>query len=389
MITTDKTLSDFLDDKYEVYKVNTKNIFSPLANKYAQFLFPYDGNYVLYFAPEGEDFLFSDVAPFQGQYQHYQLQILFPQEVVAKQLSNTLGYYFPQFNGKNWPIEAVYNWIHSLFSPKISAGFLVFNGYKPQYVVSYDIVDILIQSTNTVFISEDSIATEDSNDFGVAQIIEALDNYFEYEKYEEKLVFHSRRNFQFNLPSYQDLKTQLQNFDPSTQERLQIIIDNLEELRATGQLFLALPLLDKFLREQAIRDTKVLSRLEITEGYQILLPQFNIEVQLSHLTKAFYILFYQHPWGIPLSELPKYREGLKQLYLAISNQNDYNKMMKSIDDLLNSPANIATHISRIKDRFCELLYPEIALHYCIIPDAEYKEMRYIPWCRENTDLQPF
>ena len=40
MITTDKTLSDFLDDKYEVYKVNTKNIFSPLANKYAQFLFP-------------------------------------------------------------------------------------------------------------------------------------------------------------------------------------------------------------------------------------------------------------------------------------------------------------------------------------------------------------
>ena len=202
-------------------------------------------------------------------------------------------------------------------------------------------------------------------------------------------MFHSRRNFQFNLPSYQDLETQLQNFDPSTQERLQIIIDNLEELRATGQLFLALPLLDKFLREQAIRDTKVLSRLEITEGHQILLPQFNIEVQLSHLTKAFYILFYQHPWGIPLSELPKYREELKQLYLAISNQNDYNKMMKSIDDLLNSPANIATHISRIKDRFCELLYPEIALHYCIIPDAEYKEMRYIPWCRENRDLQPF
>ena len=94
MITTDKTLSDFLDNKYEIYKVNTENVFSPLANKYAQFLFPYNGNYVLYFAPEDEDFLFSDVAPFQGQHQHYQLQILFPQEVVAKQLSNTLGLLF-------------------------------------------------------------------------------------------------------------------------------------------------------------------------------------------------------------------------------------------------------------------------------------------------------
>jgi len=87
--------------------------------------------------------------------------------------------------------------------------------------------------------------------------------------------------------------------------------------------------------------------------------------------------------------LPKYREELRQLYLAISNQNDYNKMMNSIDDLLKSPANIATHISRIKACFCEQLYPEIALHYCIIPDTEHKEMRYIPWCRENTNLQPF
>ena len=255
--------------------------------------------------------------------------------------------------------------------------------------MSYDIVDTLVYSINTIYIPKDSIATEDSDDFSVAQIVEAIDAYFEYEKYEENFEFCSRRNFEFNIPSYKDLEAQLQNFDPSTQERLQIIIDNLEGLRATGQLFLALPLLDKLLKEQAIRDTKALSRLKITGDYQILLPQFNMEVQLSHLTKAFYVLFYQHPWGIPLSELPNYREELKQLYLAISNQNDYNKMMKSIDDLLNSPANIATHISRIKERFCELLYPEIALHYCIMPDPDNKEVRYIPWCRKNILSQPF
>ena len=381
METTDKTLSDFLDKRYQVYKVNATSIFSSLAMEYAQFLFPYDENYVLYFASENADLLFSDVVPFLGKHQHYQLQLLYPQRSITKQLSNTLGYYFPQFNGKKWSIEAFYNWIHSLFSDKITAGFVVFGDYMPQYVVSYDIESILIHTINTIYVPEDSIDTDDFNDFGVAQVVEAIDKYFEYKKIRESFENFSPRNFQH--PSYQDLKRQLQNFDFSTQERLQIIIDNLEELRATGQLFLVLPLLDKFLREQSIRDTKVLSRLEITDDYQILLPQFNMEVQLSHLTKAFYTLFYQHPLGIPLTELPNYREELKQLYLAISNQNDYNKMMKSIDDLLNSPANIATHISRIKACFCEQLYPEIALHYCIVSDPENKEIRYIPWCRKN------
>ena len=383
METTDKTLSDFLDKRYQVYKVNTTSIFSSLAMKYAQFLFPYDANYVLYFASENADLLFSDVVPFQGQHQHYQLQLLYPQSSITNQLSNTLGYYFHQFNGKKWPIEAFNNWIHSLFSDKITAGFLVFGNYMPQYVVSYDIESILIHTINTIYVPEDSIDTDDFNDFGVAQVVEAIDKYFEYKKNREIFEACSRRNVCSAHIFHEDLKEQLQNFDPSTQERIQIIIDNLEELRATGQLFLALPLLDKFLREQAIRDTKVLSRLEITDDYQILLPQFNMEVQLSHLTKAFYTLFYQHPLGIPLSELSKYREELRQLYLAISNQNDYNKMVKSIDDLLNSPANIATHISRIKACFCEQLYPEIALHYCIVSDPENKEIRYIPWCRKN------
>ena len=381
METTDKTLSDFLDKRYQVYKVNATSIFSSLAMEYAQFLFPYDENYVLYFASKNADLLFSDVVPFLGKHQHYQLQLLYPQRSITKQLSNTLGYYFPQFNGKKWSIEAFYNWIQSLFSDKITAGFVVFGDYMPQYVVSYDIESILIHTINTIYVPEDSIDTDDFNDFGVAQVVEAIDKYFEYKKIRESFESFSPRNFQH--PSYQDLKRQLQNFDFSTQERLQIIIDNLEELRATGQLFLALPLLDKFLREQAIRDTKVLSRLEITGDYRILLSQFNMEIQLSHLTKAFYALFYRHPLGIPLSELSKYREELRQLYLAISNQNDYNKMVKSIDDLLNSPANIATHISRIKACFCEQLYPEIALHYCIVSDPENKEIRYIPWCRKN------
>lgn len=68
METTDKTLSDFLDKRYQVYKAKTTGIFSSLAKEYAQFLFPYDGNYVLYFASENADLLFSDVVPFQGQH---------------------------------------------------------------------------------------------------------------------------------------------------------------------------------------------------------------------------------------------------------------------------------------------------------------------------------
>ena len=101
---------------------------------------------------------------------------------------------------------------------------MVFGDYMPQYVVSYDIESILIHTINTIYVPEDSIDTDDFNDFGVAQVVEAIDKYFKYKKIRESFENFSPRNFQH--PSYQDLKRQLQNFDFSTQERLQIIIDN-------------------------------------------------------------------------------------------------------------------------------------------------------------------
>lgn len=153
-----------------------------------------------------------------------------------------------------------------------------------------------------------------------------------------------------NAPEYEDY----QHLDEDAKEKILEIQSQLQELRNSGQLLFALPILKDILNREANKiNLKTSNNIVISSDYRIVLPNFdNLEIQLSHLTKSIYVLFYKYPHGINIKELYKYRKELEGLYSRISNQLDYDKMMQSIEDLVN-PENkaIYTHISRIKSAF--------------------------------------
>lgn len=111
---------------------------------------------------------------------------------------------------------------------------------------------------------------------------------------------------------------------------------------------------------------KPLSPILIDKNYNIYLSDYDIEIELSHLTKAIYILFLKHRKGIYLPQLKSYEKQLFYIYKGISYQSSLDKMRKTVNSLVTFKNNdIYTHLSRIKREFYKKLPKKIALHYCI------------------------
>jgi hypothetical protein len=111
--------------------------------------------------------------------------------------------------------------------------------------------------------------------------------------------------------------------------------------------------------------------MEINSQNKILLPYFKKEVELSHLTKSVYFLFLKHPEGINLKELSNYKKELLNIYTSVSNQLDYDKMAKSIDDVINIETKaIYTHLSRIKSAFYKIMDASFAKYYIVSGSGE-------------------
>lgn len=70
-----------------------------------------------------------------------------------------------------------------------------------------------------------------------------------------------------------------------------------------------------------------------------------------------YLLFLKHPQGIKLNELGNYKKELVSIYFSVSNQLDYDKMIKSVDDVINLETKaIYTHLSRIKSAYYKIMF---------------------------------
>ena len=172
-----------------------------------------------------------------------------------------------------------------------------------------------------------------------------------------------------NAPPIVDLTEKLD------EEASQIVNDLKERLTAltdSGQLLFIVPILKDLLDKQTEKiDFKSISKIKIDKQNKILLPYFKKEVELSHLTKSVYFLFLKHPEGIALKELGNYRKELLAIYTSVSNQLDYDKMSKSIDDVVNLETKaIYTHLSRIKSAFYKIMDASHANNYVISGNGE-------------------
>ena len=142
----------------------------------------------------------------------------------------------------------------------------------------------------------------------------------------------------------------------------------IEQLQAEGRNDLLLkaigvPLLEA-LRIEAAKGR--LSRLVITEDYRFILTDYNKEVELQPVHKAVYLLFLAHPEGIEFKRLAEYREELTRYYMATAKMMDKEKIIESVDHLINPLDNaINEKCSRIKKVFLELMDEYTASYYFI------------------------
>lgn len=123
------------------------------------------------------------------------------------------------------------------------------------------------------------------------------------------------------------------------------------------------PLLEE-LRIEAAKGK--LSRLVITKDYRFILEDDHREVELQPVHKAVYLLFLAHPEGIEFKRLGEYREELLRYYLATAKMMDKEKIIESVDHLVNPLDNgINEKCSRIKKVFLELMDEYRASYYFI------------------------
>lgn len=242
------------------------------------------------------------------------------------------------------------------YTGKIRTGFLLFEG-GDGYVIRFSNYDFKNKLKNP------------------------LDVIYEYIKhknaYYSEQIFSSRRRVDDN--NFKDSLNK--HLDAETLDKIESFKRALQEMKNTGQLLYALPILKGILKEhsEAI-NLESISQIQITNDYKIILPYFGrLEIELSDLTKSVYILFYYNPIGIDITELWKYEAQLITIYTNISRLIDYDAIVTSVKSL-TSPENksIYTHISRVKSAFYKVMDEQYADHYIIKSIGHGNTFKFIP-----------
>lgn len=77
-------------------------------------------------------------------------------------------------------------------------------------------------------------------------------------------------------------------------------------------------------------------RLVITPyAYQVLIPDYDIEIHFTPQVKALYILFLNHPGGIRMSEIEDYKEEYMHIFFRVSDRSDKEWMRRSVERLID------------------------------------------------------
>ncbi len=123
----------------------------------------------------------------------------------------------------------------------------------------------------------------------------------------------------------------------------------------------------RYLLQELIEEKPTLSRLVIDKDFRIFLPDYNnIEITMSPLPKAVYILFLLHPEGIPFKQLDYCFSELYDLYKLIGNREIEQNIIQSIADITDPTKNsINEKCARIREAFLKHFDTTYAQYYYV------------------------
>ena len=118
---------------------------------------------------------------------------------------------------------------------------------------------------------------------------------------------------------------------------------------------------------EALLQRQTFSRLVVTSDFRILLPDFdNLEVQMTPLTKAVYLLFLRHSEGISLKRISEHREELMSIYSKMKPNINPARRAKQIEDLVDPTHNsLNEKLSLIRRSFARVLDEALLEQYIV------------------------
>lgn len=340
-------------------------------------------NYVIYFEKEHNKelnlFIRNNYEAIKTKFSALGLNFIYPPFIkVSKiQVEEILSYYTPQFNYYQIPTLAKDSFDQKLLDNALQNAFKDFdtilnNNITETFKVNSEELlnlfeyDCHIKSGLFFFKFNSGI-------IGVSDYFYSnSDNNYEL-FFEEAKQYLSRNEWEdyalgdAMIGSFLPTVDYSEQLDEEAKEIVQDLENKLKELKDSGQLLFLIPVLKDLLNKQSHTiDFNSISKMEIDYQNKIQLPYFKKEVELSHLTKSIYFLFLKHPEGINLKELGNYKKELLTIYNSVSNQLDYDKMAKSIDDVINLETKaIYTHLSRIKSAFYKIMDASFVKYYIV------------------------
>lgn len=150
-------------------------------------------------------------------------------------------------------------------------------------------------------------------------------------------------------------------FERETLRIMYEVSQRINELRLRG--------VDECIIQQLVKPERKLSRLVIDANYRIFLPDYNnMEIKMTPLPKAVFLLFLNHPEGLlfkQLRNLSIMRE-LQGYYKEVSSKMDIFAIIKSIDRVTDPLQNsINENCTRIREAFISQFDDELAKNYYI------------------------
>ena len=321
-----------------------------LDAKFSQNYFSLD-NYVFYVENEESTIVTSyireNLDSIKQQFENRNKRFVFvPDLSFNKDINNVLEFTVPSISKTKLAVFSLLN----LFvgSENINSYLLSYIGYKGNLKSGF------------ISINDYDITITDRFNLSSVDINTAIDYYIS--------GFHILDDYDQLPATFDAFYDENIKLDDETKEKVDNILDNLYALKESGQFLHALPIIEKFIAQSEVKPTTHLSKLFIDNLYNIYLADYNnMHIKLSHLTLSVYHLFLNHPKGILLENIQQYEYSLMNYYKSISNREDFDKMSKSIQDIVNLETGaLYTHLSRIKSAFSKKLHPRIAEQYYVV-----------------------